>query len=93
MLRVDYPVQGSIQQQGEEIHVLVCLVDGNTGFERWSHGYRGTSGNISALQDDIARAISRELGSALTLDIQVPGPRRTESPHSEILKQASPDPL
>jgi len=78
-LRVDYLVQGSVQRQGDQVRVHVCLVDGNTGFERWSHGFRATSGNVFALQDDIARAVSRELGRALALDIQVPPPRRTTS--------------
>lgn len=78
-LHVDYLVQGSIQHQGEQVRVHVCLVDGKTGFERWSHGFRGASGNVFALQDDIARAVSRELSSALTLEIQVPRPRRTTS--------------
>lgn len=78
-LRVAYLVQGSVQRQGEDVRVHVCLVDGDTGFERWSHGYRGNSGNVFALQDDIARAVSRELGSALNLDIGVPAHRRTTS--------------
>jgi len=78
-LRVDYLVQGSVQRQGEQVRVHVCLVDAKTGFERWSHGFRGASENVFSLQDDIARAVSRELSSALTLEIQVPGPRRTTS--------------
>src|SRR6056297_1648764 len=48
--------QGSLQRQGELVRVHICLVDGNTGFERWSHGFRGASGNVFALQDDIAQA-------------------------------------
>ena len=78
-LRVDYLVQGAVRRQGEELRVHVCLVEGKTGFERWSHGYRGNTGNVFTLQDDIARAVSRELGSALALDIQVPEHRRTTS--------------
>lgn len=78
-LNVDYLLQGSVQRQGEEYRVHVFLVDGSSGFERWSNGFRGTSGNVFALQDDIARAVSRELGSALSLEIQVPVPRRTTS--------------
>lgn len=78
-LRVAYLVQGSVQRQGEEVRVHVCLVDGSSGFERWSQGYRGNTGNVFALQDDIARAVSRELGSALALEIQIPGQRRTTS--------------
>ena len=78
-LRVAYLVQGSVQRQGEEVRVHVCLVDGSSGFERWSRSYRGSTGNVFALQDDIARAVSRELGNALALDIRVPGHRRTTS--------------
>jgi len=78
-LRVDYLVQGSFQRQGEEVRVHVCLVDGSTGFEGWSQRFRGSSGNVFALQDDIARAVSRELGSVLKGGIQVPGSRRTTS--------------
>ena len=66
-LHVAYLVQGSVQRQGEEVRVHVCLVDGSSGFESWSHGYRGNTGNVFALQADIARAVSRELGSALAL--------------------------
>ena len=78
-LRVDYLVQGAVRRQGEELRVHVCLVEGKTGFERWSHGYRGNTGNVFTLQDDIARAVTRELGSALALDIRVPKHRRTTS--------------
>ncbi|NBB91902.1 MAG: hypothetical protein GVY32_01895, partial [Gammaproteobacteria bacterium] len=78
-LRVAYLVQGSVQCQGQDVRVHVSLVDGGTGFECWSHGYRGTTGNVFALQDDIARAVSRELGNALGLDFYVPGQRRTTS--------------
>ncbi len=78
-LRVAYLVQGSVQRQGEDVRVHVCLVEGDTGFERWSHGYRGNTSNVFALQDDIARAVSRELGRVLGLDIQAPGRRRTPS--------------
>lgn len=78
-LRVSYLVQGSVQRQGEDVRVHVSLVDGATGFERWSHGYRGNSADVFALQDNIARAVSRELGGALGMDFRVPGQRRTTS--------------
>jgi len=78
-LRVAYLVQGSVQRQGEDVRVHVSLVEGASGFERWAHGYRGNTTNVFALQDDIARAVSRELGSELGLAIDVPGQRRTTS--------------
>ncbi|MGY6629368.1 MAG: tetratricopeptide repeat protein [Wenzhouxiangella sp.] len=78
-LRVAYLVQGSVQHHGEEVRVHVSLVDGRTGFETWSNSYGGANGSVFALQDDIARAVSRALGRALGLDIDVPGQRRTTS--------------
>ena len=71
-LHVSYLVQGSVQRDSDEMRVHVCLVDGNSGFERWSQGYRGNTGNIFGLQEDIARAVSRELGNTLGLQMQAP---------------------
>jgi tetratricopeptide (TPR) repeat protein len=76
-LHVSHLVQGSVQRHGDELRVHVSLVDGNSGFERWSHGYHGNTENIFGLQEDIARTVSRELASALELEIGLPGPRRT----------------
>ena len=78
-LHVSYLVQGSVQRDSDEMRVHVCLVDGNSGFERWSQGYRGNTGNIFGLQEDIARAVSRELGNTLGLQMQAPKHRRTTS--------------
>jgi len=77
VLRVRHVVQGSIQRQGASVRVHVSLVDGRTGFERWSHGYRGSTENPFVLQDDIARAVSDALGRALKLDALTPPARRT----------------
>jgi len=71
VLRVQHVVQGSVQRQGTEARVHVSLVDGQTGFEHWSHGYRGSTENLFALQDDVAGAVSFELGRALQRPIQV----------------------
>ncbi|MDT8410738.1 MAG: hypothetical protein RQ741_14175 [Wenzhouxiangellaceae bacterium] len=78
-LNVSYLAQGSVQRDGDEMRVHVCLVDGDSGFERWSQGYRGNTGNIFEFQEAIARAVSRELSHALELEIQAPGQRRTTS--------------
>lgn len=78
-LRVACIVQGSVQRQDEEMRIHVSLVDGNSGFERWSQRYSGKIGNLFALQEDIARAVSRELGRVLEKKIQAPRHRRTTS--------------
>lgn len=76
-LRVAYLVQGSIQRQGDDIRVHVSLVEGDTGFGRWSYIARGTSADLFALQDNIAQAVTRELGNILALQIDVPQRRHT----------------
>jgi len=76
-LHVSYLVQGSVQRQDDQMRVHVSLVDSDNGFERWSQSYRGCTDNIFGLQEDIARAVSRELGRALELEIQAPQQRRT----------------
>lgn len=78
-LNVSHLVRGSVQRQADEVRVHVSLIDGNNGFERWSNSYRGSTGNLFSLQEDIARAVSQELGSALELDIHVPRYRPTTS--------------
>ncbi|WP_376692216.1 hypothetical protein [Wenzhouxiangella sp. EGI_FJ10409] len=76
-LRVSHLVQGSVRRWDDELRVHVSLVDGNSGFESWSQGYGGNTGNLFGLQEDIARTVSRELASALDREIGLPGVRRT----------------
>lgn len=76
-LRVAHLVQGSVQRQGDQVRVHVSLVDGRTGFASWAHRYRGTTDDVFGLQEDVARAVARELGVALELSFQAPRQRRT----------------
>lgn len=76
-LHVSHLVQGSVQCHGDELRVHVSLVDGTSGFQCWSQGYRGNTGNLFGLQEDIARTVSRELARALDREIGLPGARRT----------------
>ncbi|MDT8442320.1 MAG: hypothetical protein RQ723_11745 [Desulfuromonadales bacterium] len=75
LLQVQLLVQGSVQRQNSDLRVHVSLVDGQTGLERWSHGYPGSTGNLFALQDEIARAVGTELGRVLQIDTPAPPTR------------------
>ncbi len=76
-LHVSYLLEGSIQRQQDELRIHVGLVDGASGFERWSQSYRGASDDLFALQAEIAGEVTRELGDVLGRKMQAPGPRRT----------------
>lgn len=76
-LRVAYLVQGTVQQQGDQVRVHISLVDGHTGYQSWAQSYRGKVGDVFELQEDIAYAVCRELAVVLKLPVQVPSQRRT----------------
>jgi TolB-like protein len=66
-LRVSHLVEGSVQRQGDVVRINVRLIDGATGFENWAQGYSGTIQDIFALQENVARAVTRELGAVFDL--------------------------
>ena len=71
-LRVSHVIEGSVQRQGNQVRINVRLIDGDTGFETWGHRYDGTLDNIFALQETVAQAVTRALGTTLNLAMQAP---------------------
>jgi serine/threonine-protein kinase len=60
-LNVDSVIEGSIRRAGDRFRVSVRLVDVNDGLQIWSESYDGPAGDIFAVQDELARAISAKL--------------------------------
>ena len=54
-------VEGSVQRQGEQVRVIVQLIDTRDGEHIWSQTYDDAFANIFELQDRIAEAIARRL--------------------------------
>lgn len=75
-LHVSHLIEGSVQRQNEDVHLNVRLIDGQTGFESWSYSYDGTVDDIFASRAEVAKTITRELASALKLNIKEPDVRR-----------------
>lgn len=76
-LHVSYLLEGSIQCQPDAARVHVSLIDGLSGFELWSRGHQAAMTDVFALQTEIARSVTRELGQVLEFDVHLPGPRGT----------------
>ncbi len=72
LLHVSHLVEGSVQRHNTDVRMNVRLIDGQTGFESWSYGYDGTEDDIFSSRKQLARTITRELGTALKLDIAEP---------------------
>lgn len=71
-LHVTHLVEGSVRRRQEDVRLNVRLIDGQTGFERWSYSFGGTVDDIFSTRAQVARTIARELTSALRLDVAEP---------------------
>lgn len=60
-LRVDGVLEGSIVRSGTRLHITVRLVDAATDQQLWAQSYRRDLGDVLALQNEIARAVAREI--------------------------------
>jgi TolB-like protein len=64
-LGVAHILEGSVRKQGERLRITAQLVRSEDGFHLWSETYDGTDADIFALQERIAREVTRELKVAL----------------------------
>jgi len=74
-LGVTYLVEGSVQMQRDDLRVNIRLITGKTGFEIWSQRYDGGVEDVFALQDNIARDVTRELSAVLKRTLDISGGR------------------
>jgi serine/threonine-protein kinase len=56
---------GSVRRSPTTIRVAAQLVDGRTGFERWSHSYDLAPGDALQIQSDIAEGVALALSTRL----------------------------
>ena len=67
-----YLVQGEVQRIGDQVRVLVHLVDAQSGEQIWSERFRQPAGNLFQLQEEI----SQQIVSALALEVNEEEKRR-----------------
>jgi eukaryotic-like serine/threonine-protein kinase len=64
-LRVVHVLESVLQKVGQRLRFQVRLVDPRDGSARWTETYNREMDDILAMQDDIARAVAREVGARL----------------------------
>ena len=64
-LGVAHILEGSVRKQGQRLRITAQLIRSEDGFHLWSETYDGTDADIFALQERIAREVTRELKVAL----------------------------
>lgn len=67
-LGVAYLLEGSVRRSGEFVRVAADLIDGQTGFSRWSQLFERTMHDIFAVQSEIANKVAAELVARITPD-------------------------
>jgi len=60
-LGVAHLVEGSVRRAGERVRVTARLVDASSGTETWTERYDREVTDVFAVQEEIARAVAREL--------------------------------
>lgn len=68
-LNVSYIVEGSVQKGGNEIRIIVQLVDSRNDLNMWSQTFDGRIEDIFALQHKIIESIARELKMSVTPEV------------------------
>ena len=65
-LGVDGIIEGSVQRAGDRIRITAQLIRAATGTLLWAKDYDGDAADLFRLQSEVARAVAREVGVALT---------------------------
>lgn len=65
-LGVAYLLDGSVRRSGDVVRVVADLIDGATGFSRWSQKFDRGMGDIFAVQSEIADAVASALAAQVT---------------------------
>ena len=65
-LRVDAIIEGSVVRAGDSVRITTRLIRGATGEVMWARSYERDLRDVLALQREVARTISSEVGITLT---------------------------
>jgi TolB-like protein len=71
-LGVTYLLDGTVRKSGEVARITADLIDGRTGFSRWSQSFDRSLHDIFAVQSEIARTVAGALAAEMVPDPTVP---------------------
>lgn len=80
---VAYLLDGSVRRANDNTRITAELIDGKTGFSKWSQSFDRTAADIFAIQEEIANTVSRVLQIRMAMsdeeDQASGGTRNTEA--------------
>ena len=83
---VAHLVEGSVRRAGERVRITGQLVDAGTGFRVWSETYDRRVEDIFAVQEEIARAVARELRIRVSGDPLAAAGTRDAAAYEAVLR-------
>ncbi|MFT5521245.1 MAG: adenylate cyclase [Enterobacterales bacterium] len=66
-LGVNHILEGSVRRSGSKLRITAQLIRGKDGFHLWSETYDREATDIFKIQDEIARAVAKQLALSLGL--------------------------
>jgi TolB-like protein len=69
-LGVDHLLTGSVRKDGARLRINVHLVEAATSRQLWSRQFDRELADVFAVQEDIARAVTRALGATFATDVR-----------------------
>lgn len=69
-LAVAYLLDGSVRRSGEVVRITADLIDGKSGFSRWSQSFDRPMHDIFAVQSEIASTVAAALAAKMAPDEQ-----------------------
>ena len=88
-LHVEYLLSGSVQRAADTVRIGVDLVDGHTGFSRWSQSVDRKVTDIFAVQSEIAGMVARAMSIQVATSEPAPGGTRNVQAYEHYLQGRS----
>jgi TolB-like protein len=85
-LRVQFLLTGSVQRAGDSARIATDLIDGATGFTRWSDSAIRKLTDIFSVQSDIARTVAQAMSIQVATSIPAPGGTRNVGAYEHYLQ-------
>jgi TolB-like protein len=85
-LGVGFLLSGTVQRSGDIARIATDLVDGKTGFSRWSESVDRKLTDIFAVQSDIARTVAQAMSVQAATSEPAPGGTRNVEAYEHFLQ-------
>ena len=85
-LGVAFLLEGSVQRAGDVVRIAIDLIDGGTGFSRWSNRLDRKMTDIFAVQTEIAQTVAQALSVQIATASPAPGGTTNADAYENFLK-------